>query len=262
MAWGFRSDGALLGLTYDRDAGVVAWHRHELGGASEDDAIPIVESLAVVVDPTETYDELYAVVQRYINGGVKRYVEYMAAPWQEGDFQEDAFHIDCGWTTVNSPETDTVTGLWFLEGETVGVYVDGTKHPEVVVTNGAITLTKTGSIITLGYFYNSDGQTMPVEGGSQDGSAQGKLKRIARLGFWLLDTLGLKYGRDANHLTELIARTWGQEYGSMTPLFTGVVRKRFESNHDRLGQVYWRADGPFPATVLALMPQFDVSDDS
>ena len=57
-------------------------------------------------------------------------------------------------------------------------------------------------------------------------------------------------------------RKWGADYGVATALFTGVVRLRFEGNYDKLGQVYWRADGPFPATVLALMPQFQVSDDS
>jgi hypothetical protein len=54
----------------------------------------------------------------------------------------------------------------------------------------------------------------------------------------------------------------GRHFGEATPLFTGVVRERFEGDFDKLGQVYWRADGPFPATVLAVMPQFEVADGS
>lgn len=264
ILWGPRSDGVLLGFTYERDQNVTAWHRHELGGFSDADAtlIPVVESAAVVPAPDATRDELYCVVQRYINGGEKRYIEYMSKIWEVEDEQEDAFHVDCGWTTINSPATDTVTGLWHLEGETLGCYVDGTRHPDVTVTNGTVTLNRTGSIITLGYYFESDGQTMPLEGGAQDGSAQGKIKRIHKVGFWLVDTLGLKFGPDVDNLTEILVRQWGDTMGVATPLFTGVVRDRFEGDYDRLGQVYWRADGPFPATVLAVMPQFEVADAS
>jgi hypothetical protein len=250
-------------MTYDRDAGVVAWHRHELGGSSTADGltIPLVTSMAVVVDPTETRDELYLIVNRYINGGTKQYIEYMSNIWAAGDVQEDAFYVDSGTTSLTA-STTTVTGLLNHEGETLAAYVDGTRQPNVVVTNGTATLTTAGTIKTLGYSYTSDGQTMPLDGGSQDGSAQSKTKKISRLGFWLLDTLGLKYGPDADTLTELIVRKWGDAYGTATPLFTGVVRERFEGDYDKLGQVYWRADGPFPANVLAVMPQFEVSDDS
>ena len=264
VVWGVRGDGVLLGFSYEREQGVTAWHRHELGGQSDAAAaaIPVVESVAVVPAPDGTRDELYAIVQRYVNGGTKRYVEYMSKTWEYADAQEDAFHLDCGWTVVNSPAASTVTGLWHLEGETVSVYADGTSLPDEVVTNGTVTLGASYSVVTLGYSYNSDGQTLPLEGGAQDGSAQGKIRRISRVGFWMTDTLGLKYGKDADNLTEIIVRTWGDTYGVATPLFTGVVRKRFEGTYDKLGQVYWRCDGPFPGTVLAVMTQYEVSDDS
>lgn len=264
IVWGVRGDGVLLGFTYERDNNVQAWHRHELGGSSSADgtSIPLVESVTVVPSPDATRDELYMVVQRYINGGTKRYIEYMSKIWEAEDDQEDAFHVDCGWTVTNSPATASVTGLWHLEGETVGAYVDGKAHVDVTVTNGKVTLDTTGTVVSLGYFYNSDGQTMPIEGGAQDGSAQGKTKRIHRVGYWLSDTLGLKHGPDASNLTEIIFREWGDTQGAATPLFTGIKRQRFESDYDRLGQIYFRADGPFPATVLAIMPQFEVADGS
>lgn len=264
VVWAPREDGVLDGFTYERDQDVVAWHRHELGGSSSADGadIPVVESVACAPAPDGTRDELYMVAQRYINGGTKRYIEYLTKTWEVEDEQEDAVYADCSWTVVNSPAANTVTGLWHLEGETVGIYADGAKLPTQVVTNGTITLESAASIVTVGYWYVSDGQSMPLEGGAQDGSAQGKIKRIARVGFWLVDTLGLKYGPDTDHLTEIIFRQWGDTYGQVTPLFTGVIRDRFEGDYDKIGQVYWRADGPFPATVLALMKQYDVSDDS
>lgn len=262
IIWGTRSDGVLLGFTYERDQDVVAWHRHELGGYSDADgtAIPLVESIAVVPSPDTTRDELYMVVKRYINGGVKRYVEYLSKIWESGDAQEDAFQMDCGWTVTNVTPSATVTGLWHLEGEEVMPYVDGAKHPLVTVTNGTITLNNTATIVTLGYAYNSDGQSLPLEGGARDGTSQGKTKRIHTIGFWLMDTLGLKFGPDASNLTELLRTQWGDNFGEATTLFTGVTSERFEGDYDLLGQVYWRCDGPFPATVLALMPQVNTSD--
>lgn len=260
IIWAVRSDGVLLGFTYERDQDVVAWHRHELGGYSDalQTAIPVVESLAAVPSPDGTRDEVYMVVQRYINGGTKRYIEYMSKIWENGDAQEDAFHLDCGWTVTNGSPSLTVTGLWHLEGESVTPYPDGVKHPAVTVTNGTITLNNTATIVTLGYAYNSDGQTLPLEGGSQNGTSQGTIKRINQIKFWLMDTLGLKYGPDADNLNELLVRQFGANFGEATPLFTGIVRDRFEGNYDMLGQVYWRADGPFPATVLAIMPDINV----
>lgn len=262
IVWAVRSDGVLLGFTYERDQDVVAWHRHQLGGFSNSGgtAGALVESIAAVPAPDATRDELYMVVKRYINGGVKRYVEYMSKIWESGDEQEDALHLDCAYTVVNGSPSATVTGLWHLEGESVAPYPDGAKHPAVTVTNGTITLNNTATVVSLGYGFESDGQTMPVEGGSQNGTAQGKVKRIHSVGFWLMDTLGLKYGPSATSLTELLNKQWGDNFGEATPLFTGVVKERFEADYDLLGQVYWRADGPFPATVLAIMPEVKVND--
>jgi len=264
IVWGVRSDGVLLGFTYERDQNVTAWHRHELGGASNaaGTLIPVVESIAVIPAPDGTRDELYMVVKRYINGGTKRYIEYMSKFWEVEDEQEDAFHVDCGWTQIDVTPSATVTGLWHLEGATLAAYVDGMRHADVTVANGTVTFSGSYSIKTLGYSYPSDGQTLPLEGGAQDGSAQTKIKRIHRVGLWLIDTLGLKIGPDADNLSEIITRAWGDEYGVATPLYTGVARERFEGDYDRLGQIYWRADGPFPATVAAVAAQFDVADDS
>lgn len=262
VVWGVRSDGVLLGFTYERDQDVVAWHRHELGGYSNagGTAIPEVESVAVVPNPSASRDELYMVVKRYINGGTKRYIEYMSKIWEYGDDRVDAFHLDCGYTITNGSPSSTVTGLWYLEGQSVTPYVDGAAHEAVTVSNGTITLNHTATVVTLGYAYNSDGQIMPIEGGSQDGTAQGKIKRIHSVGFWLMDTLGLKFGPDSDNLNEILATKWGQNFGEATALVTGVISERMEDDYNKRGQVYWRADGPFPATVLAIMPKINVSD--
>lgn len=267
ILWGRRGDGALLGFTYDRDSNSLGWHRHELGGQSSQDAgvhfsIPVVESVAVVLSPDATHSELYMVVQRWVKGQVRRYIEYLSPMWEEGNLQASAFFFDAGWTQIDSPGTNTVHGLWHLDGETVQVYVDGAKHPDVVVANGVATLNYTGVIKTVGYAYNSDGQSLPIDAGSQNGSGVAKQKKIARLGLWLLETLGLKVGPDENNLTELLNNNFGDTLGSPPSLFTGIVRDMFPGDFDRAPQYMWRANGPFPATVLASMIDVEEADDS
>lgn len=263
ILWAVRSDGVLLGFTYDRAQGVISWHRHILGGVSDAaGAAPIVEDLAVLPDPNNTHDEVYLTVLRYVNGRQERYHEILTKVWETGDAQEAAFHCDCGATFTDSPAAAEIEGLWWLEGETLGVWADGAAQADVTVSNGKVTLDKAYSVKTLGYKFNSDGESLPYKDGARDGSAQGKVKRIERLGFWLMDTLGLKYGKDENSLTEILFRRWGDDWGVATPIFTGVVRERFEGDHDRLGQYFWRVDSLAPATVLATMPQGTTEDDT
>jgi hypothetical protein len=263
IIWLVRSDGVLLGFTYVRDQNVLAWHRHIIGGIGDvSDGPVIVESVEVIPEPNGTFDEVYIIAKRYINGRTERYIEILSKVWESGDDQEDAFHVDCGATITSSPASATITGLWYVEGETLAVWADGTVHPDVTITNGKATLDTDYSIKTVGYNYFSDGETMPFNGGAQDGTAQGKLKIIKRVGFWLMDTLGLKYGKDADSLTSILSARWGDNFGEATPMFTGVTRERFEDSSNRVGQIYFRVDTPCPATVLSIMPQGTTEDDS
>ncbi len=263
VVWAVRSDGVLLSFAYERDQNVTAWARHELGGwvDSGGTAIPEVESVATIPASAGTHDEVYVVVKRYAAGAVQRYIEKLTKIWESGETQEDAWYFDAASTLTNSPTSATVkAGIW-LEGETLDVYVDGKTHPQVTVTDGSFTLDAAGGQVLWGYSYNSDGVSMPVEAGAADGSAQTKTKRIDRIGFWLLDTLGLKIGPSFSDLDEILVRQWGADYGTPTALFTGVSRENFDGDYDRVGQVYWRADGPFPANLLTLTLQLVTQDD-
>lgn len=66
--WLIRDDGALLGLTYQLEQQVAAWHRHSTVGGT-------LESVCVVSEPPE--DILYVLVNRTINGATLRTIERM-----------------------------------------------------------------------------------------------------------------------------------------------------------------------------------------
>jgi hypothetical protein len=97
LLWCTLTDGTLICLTYERDQKVVGWSRHVLGGQSDaGTAQTKVESVAVIPNTNGTADELYIVVQRYINGATRRYIEYLKPHWEESNDPEDAFFVDCG----------------------------------------------------------------------------------------------------------------------------------------------------------------------
>lgn len=105
LVWYVRSDGVLLGLTYDRDQQVVGWHRHDTRG--------FIESVCCVPEGDEV--ATYVVVRRIIDGQTVRYHERL----RSRQFQniEDAFFLDSGLTydgRNTTATTLTLTGgtLW------------------------------------------------------------------------------------------------------------------------------------------------------
>lgn len=84
ILWCVRNDGILLGLTYQREHQVWAWHRHTTNGT--------FESIATVSENNR--DAPYVIVKRTINGTTKRYVERIEPV--ESTLAEDAFYVDSG----------------------------------------------------------------------------------------------------------------------------------------------------------------------
>lgn len=261
--WAPRRDGVLLSQCYSKDDKVSGWQRHPVGGWSDAGHTrhAKVESLCVIPASDASYDELWVVVQRYVNGRLVRYNEYLTDIWEQGDDQVNAFFVDSGLTYDGTPVT-TVTGLIHLAGETVQVLADGATVPDVVVSStGTITLAAAASVIHIGYAYNSDGQCLRFEAGSATGTAQGKLQRAHRVIFRLHDSLGLSVGRDFDHLTELTFRKSSDPMNQPVPLFTGDKDDfTWESGYSTEAYICWRWSSPLPGTILAIMPQLHTQD--
>lgn len=336
IIWCVRNDGALAAMTYERDVDSlkVGWHRHTMGGhgdAAQSDAI--VESVAVIPASDGSRDEVWMIVKRYIDGGVKRYVEYMTRIFEDSVDQKDAFFVDSGLTydvpktitaatkanpvvitsaahgfsngdevlvsevkgmddlntntyTVANKATDTfelsgidgtgfstyvssgevrkyittVSGLTHLEGQTVSILGDGAAQPDKVVSSGAITLSAQATTVHVGLGYNSDGKTLRIEAGSQDGTALGKKRRIHRVGILMHRSLGLKLGMSFDDLDELTFRSTSDPLTRAVPLFSGVRTHTIPADYDYENQICWRQDQPLPSMILAIMPQVHVQD--
>jgi ubiquitin-activating enzyme E1-like protein len=263
ILWGVRRDGVLAAMIWSKDDKVIGWTRQVVGGWSDaGHTVPaLVESACVIPASDGSYDELWLVVKRYINGRVVRMNEFLTDLWEQGSPQEDAYFVD-GGLTYDGASATTITGLFHLAGETVQVLVDGATHPDVMVSaTGTITLNRAGSVVHVGYTYNSDGQCLRFEAGSATGTAQGKLQRSHRVIFRLYDTLGLQVGRDFDHLDPLTFRTTDMATDEAVPLFTGDKDDFiWDGEYSTENYVCWRFASPLPGTVVALMPQLVTQD--
>jgi hypothetical protein len=266
IVWAVRGDGALLGMTYRREQDVVGWHQHVLGGRSDaEGALAAVESIAVIPASNGSRDELWLAVRRHINGQTRRYVEYMEGPLPDDGDQKDAFYVDSGLTgNFESPE-DELSGLGHLEGEIVQILADGASHPDRTVAGGKVALDRAATVVHAGLAYDhlSELQTLALEAGAADGTAQGKIKRITNCTIRFYRSLGARTGPDTGSLDpvpELIFRDASAPMGAPNALFTGDSLVVWPGGYETAGRITIVPVGPFPCTVVAIYPQIVTQD--
>lgn len=252
IAWGIRSDGQLIAMTYSREQydspPYGGWHRHPLGGDDVE-----VESLSVIPSPSGIRDELWLIVKRTINGVTKRYIEYMASEYDPGDSQDDAYYVDCGSTYSGVPAT-TISGLNWLEGQTVSILADGAVQPNRTVTGGAITLDVAASKVQVGLPCPARMQTTRLNAGAADGTSQGKTSRINKLTVRFLNSLGIRVGRSFDETDEIDFRTVADGMNAPPALFTGDKIVDFNGDYSTDPWICIQQDDPLPSTIIGIMP--------
>lgn len=356
IIWGVRTDGVLVGMPYERDLQSlrVGASRHIMGGASDAAGTQaLVESVCAVPSRDGSHDELWMIVNRWINGATHRYIERLTQPNDAQVALEYTKFGDCGvelngyipgvsnitpgigygvgisaitkatpgvitnvlhglsngdhvqfanivgMTELNGPtylvanktgntfqltdldgnaidtsgfgtyvsggETRKMvnsisSGLWYLEGQTVGIWSEGGDLGTAVITNGTLTLPFYCGLIQIGLLYNSDGQMLTLDSGAADGTAMGKTRRVQRVGFRLYRACGLTYGIDFSHLDDMIFANGADALNRGPALFTGVKSETIDADYNFENQICWRQGGMSPGTILAVMPQMETQD--
>ena len=262
IIWGVRDDGELVGLTYQREQQVVAWHRHKFGGTFGSGAsatgFGVCESVATIPTDNSEY-QTYVIVKRTINSVTRRYVEYI----NNFDFDETddtTFNFLDSQLNYSGSSTDTITGLDHLEGQTVSILADGSTHPDKTVSSGSITLDRNVTKAKVGLGYTSLLQTMRLDAGSQDGTSQGKTKRIFDIAIRLYESIGVEVGPDLTNMERIPFRSSADAMDSGLGVFTGDKEVEFRGNYETDGFIFVRQTQPLPLTILSLYPRLQTND--
>lgn len=249
VVWAARADGLLTGFTYMKAQNVSGWHRHQIGGAG------IVESVASIPSPDGSRDDVWLIVRRTINGVSRRYVEYVSVEYRDGDDQALATYSDSASTYSGSP-TSTISGLSYLEGQTVNVKANGAFHRPLTVTSGAITLDAPASKVTVGLAALARGRLMPLDQGANGGTGQARPKRVNRLWARLYNSLGGRWGPNFNTMDRAETRTALDDMDQPPPLIADDDAKiEFPGDYDGRSTICFECDQDFPFTLVALMPE-------
>jgi len=158
-----------------------------------------------------------------------------------------------------------VTGLDHLEGETVQVYADGFVQAEKAVAAGAITLDNAASVVHVGLSYERRWESLKLAVGAKEGTPVTKPKGIADLGVVVSETaegalsFASKDEAGENAFTELDLRQASQINDDPVPLYSGEVKLGISAGHDDDLRLVIKGSAPVPSTVLAIVPEMDVS---
>ena len=243
VVWAVREDGLLLGMTYQYEHQVIAWHRHDTQG----------EFVSVCATPHGRDDILFAVIRRQ----GQYFLERLADRYIDGDYSLNPF-LDCA-LIYDQPgvEISVVRGLEHLEGMRVGILSRGAVETDRVVTDGSVTLDKPSDRVIVGLQYTADLETMPTEIVGQEGTSVGRKKQINKVGIRFHETVHAKVGVSFDELETVKWRS-NEPHGTPPRPFSNDKMVTLPTMADKVVSVCVRSDEPTPMTVLALMPDIKV----
>jgi len=218
----------------------------------------VVESAAVI--PTDdTEYQVYVIIKRTVNNITRRYVEFLNV----FDFDEtdnSSFNFLDSELSYSGSAVSTLSGLDHLEGQVVSILADGATHPNRTVSSGSITLDRSAKSVKVGLAYTSLLQTMRLNAGSQNGTSQGKTKRIYDITVRMFETIGVEVGPDLNNMERIPFRSSADLMDEGIPPFTGDKEVEFRGNYETDGFIFVRQTQPLPFTILSLYPRLTTND--
>lgn len=260
IVWAVRSDGQLLAITYDQSEQIVAWWRCTTEGR--------FESVATIPHPTANAYQSWVVVERIVGGFGIRMIEYfdpdatMALPEPVQMFNEltqetetitgwDGLTLDAAkvYTSLNK---NTLDGLSYLAGHTIGIVADGALFTETVPTNGQIVLPHVVQTAFAGLPYTPRGRTMPVDVPIRGTTQQNLRKRWANLRARVVGTATLKLQNET-----LPFRQPHMPMDQGVAPFTGDRETGLVLGWDKYGFISFEAPDPLPCTIIGIFGAVD-----
>jgi len=241
ILWCVLADGTLLGMSYQQEHDVIAWHTHPIDGN--------VESVAVI--PGSDEDEVWLAVERTILDTSQRYIEQMQ-PQNWGGDNNDIWFVDSG-LAYDGTATATLTGLEHLEGETIQVFGDAGFFQEVVVNDGEVTINQTISKGVAGLGYTSLLETMPAEIQGREGPTVGHTKRIIGGGIGFYNSLQIEYGyTDGDMYPVKMYESSGSLSSKAPDLVNRFINVPFHGRNNVEAAMLLRQAKPYPMGITAI----------
>lgn len=248
--WAVDREGTLFACLYEPTEQALGWARRTMGPGLS------AKSISRCTDPDGELDQIWV----YATYGTKHLILRMDPIWQTGTAQEDAFFVDAGLTYSGSP-VSSVSGLTHLAGAEVDILVDGASHPRRTVSGaGTVALDAPASTVHVGLPLPAQLKTLRFEVGSEDGTSQGKIKRVNRVTLRVAETLGIKVTVQNGMGTVLENRLDLVAMDQAPPLFSGDFVFEEIGDYDRDAQILIERTAPLPATILAILPTITTGD--
>lgn len=253
ILWIVNGDGELIGLTYDKENKIVGMHRQRVSGTYPGGSTwAKVESLSTI--PGLSQDDTWIIVQRFINGSTKRYVERLTEYPDDETLKEDAWYLDCA-VQYNGIASNSFSGLLHLRGQTVSIYANNTVYANLVVgLDGIVSLpggvTTTKAVIGLAQSQYFDLLQPVME--TPDGISFNRKKHSIQTLIDVHRTKGLKVGTSRKQ-ERLQYKVGGSRTENPEELFTGFCKVHYDSRWDDLAGMRIVQDKPYPAFIRSIM---------
>ena len=145
---------------------------------------------------------------------------------------------------------NVISGLTWLEGNTVSILNDGAVHPQRVVSNGTVTLQRASSVVHVGLPYESDLNTLPLAL-QVEAFGQGRVKNINHVWLRVLESSGIFAGPTSEKLIEAKQRST-EPYGTPPNLKTEDIKIMVTPSWTDNAQLFIRQTDPLPLTIVGL----------
>ena len=252
ILWCVREDGTIIALTYQRQHKVVGWHVHKTQGE--------VKTITCIPGDTRE-DDVWMVVRRTTSNSSDNYYLEKMSDFFQSDESIDGRFLDSHSIHDGSP-TDILIGLEYLEGQRVGLLVDGMVHPERIVSGGQIHLQSEYSHIVVGLTYTSEVWPTVSEVPSQVGVNYTRMSRIVKLNVNYHNSGGVYFGRwdseDGEKVEEAAFRRPWDLTNQPVPLFTGTKSYNFLLGFERDVRYFIRQIQPLPLTIRGIVDKIEV----
>lgn len=150
-------------------------------------------------------------------------------------------------------------GLDHIEGKNLACLSEGNVVPDLVVTNGAVTLPEPGYVNHLGIGYVCDFETLDIT--APQGSTKAKMLSVAAAHITVQETKSLNVGNNGfDKVKRAPVRGIGTGYDAASPASTGLVDVILNTSYSRQGRLCIREDQPIPVTVNCITLELESGD--